>query len=214
MNHEPGGRFSWFVPIPATTGIILLATPIVEIAFQRGAFDITATLMTSQALIFYSIGLTAMALRLFITRVYYSLQDTKTPMINSAISVGFNIILNLILMQSMAHTGLALATSICTTTATLLMFYDLRKKIGSLGALSYIKCGLKAGLASVIMGIVAYVVYNGLYGLLGISKLYNLVSLLVAVGSAIIVYGILCYLFKIEEVRDIVDRAKMRIISW
>lgn len=201
------------ITIPATIGLIVLAKPIVEIAFQRGEFDTTATMMTSQALIFYSIGLVFMALRLLVTRVYYSLQDTKTPMINGAISVGFNIVLNLILVQYMEHAGLAFATSIATTIATILMFYGLKKKIGSLGTLSYIKCGLKAGLASLIMGVVAYVVYHGLYGILGASKLYNLISLLVAVGLAVIVYGVLCYIFKIEEVRDIIDKVIKRLES-
>ncbi len=201
------------ITIPATVGLIVLAKPIVEIAFQRGEFDAVATMMTSRALIFYSIGLVFMALRLLVTRVYYSLQDTKTPMINGAISVGFNIVLNLILVQYMGHAGLAFATSIATTIATILMFYGLKKKIGSLGTLSYIKCGLKAGLASAIMGIVAYVVYHGLYGILGVSKLYNLMSLLVAVGLAVIVYIVLCYIFKIEEVRDIVDKVIKRLKS-
>lgn len=199
------------ITIPATVGMIVLARPIVEIAFQRGEFDAVATMMTSQALIFYSAGLVAMALRLLITRVYYSLQDTKTPMINGVISVGLNIVLNLILVQYMGHAGLAFATSIATTIATILMFYGLKKKIGSLGTLSYIKCGLKAGLASAIMGIVAYIVYHGLYGILGVSKLYNLISLLVAVVLAAIVYGVLCYLFGIEEVRDIVDKVIKRL---
>lgn len=199
------------ITTPATIGLIVLAKPIVEIAFQRGEFDSVATIMTSQALIFYSAGLVAMALRLLITRVYYSLQDTKTPMINGVISVGLNIVLNLILVQYMGHAGLAFATSIATTIATILMFYGLKKKIGSLGTLSYIKCGLKAGLASAIMGIVAYIVYHGLYGILGVSKLYNLISLLVAVVLAAIVYGVLCYLFGIEEVRDIVDKVIKRL---
>jgi putative peptidoglycan lipid II flippase len=43
------------ITIPATVGLIVLAKPIVEIAFQRGEFDATATMMTSQALIFYSV---------------------------------------------------------------------------------------------------------------------------------------------------------------
>lgn len=199
------------ITIPATVGLILLAKPIVEIAFQRGEFDVTATMMTSQALIFYSLGLVAMALRLLITRVYYSLQDTKTPMINGAISVGFNIILNLILVQFMAHAGLAFATSIATTIATLLMFYGLKEKISSLGTKGYIITFIKSGLASLIMGVVAYVVYYGLYGTLGVSKLYNFISLLVAVGLAMIVYVVLCYIFKIEEVRDIVDKVIKRL---
>lgn len=201
------------ITIPATVGLAVLAKPIVEVAFERGAFDASATVMTSEALIFYSIGLVAMALRLLITRVYYSLQDTKTPMINGAISVGFNIVLNIILVKYMAHAGLAFATSIATIIATVLMFYELKKKIGSLGTVSYIKCGGKAMLASVIMGIIAYIVYHGIYNVLGASKLYNLISLLFAVVVGVIVYGILCYILRIREVRDVVLSVRSRIFK-
>src|SRR5699024_5701127 len=201
------------ITIPATVGMVVLSRPIVEIAFQRGEFDSTATIMTSQALIFYSVGLVSMALRLLLDRVYYSLQDTKTPMINGAISVGFNIVLSVILVQFMDHAGLALATSIATTIATLLLFYGLKRKMGSLGTISYIKYGLRVGLASAVMGVVAYVVYYGLYGLLGVSKLYNLISLLVAVGLAVIVYIVLCYILGIEEVRDTINKVKTRLLK-
>lgn len=95
------------ITVPATVGLIVLATPIVQIAFEKGAFDAKATIMTSQSLIFYSIGLVAMALNLLLTRVYYSLQDTKTPMIVGAISVVFNIVFNIILVKFMAHSGLS-----------------------------------------------------------------------------------------------------------
>ncbi|MFA7689184.1 MAG: lipid II flippase MurJ, partial [Bacilli bacterium] len=188
----------------------VLSTPIVQVAFERGAFTPNDTIMTSSALIFYSLGLVASSLRLLITRVYYSLQDTRTPVVNGAISVGLNIILSLILVQFLDHAGLAFGTSIATTIATLLMFYGLKRKIGSLGTVGYITTFVKAGLASAVMGIVAYTVYHGLYGFLGISKLYNLISLLAAVGLAVIVYGILCYTLGVAEIRDIVSKIKVR----
>ena len=200
------------ITVPATVGLIVLATPIVEIAFQRGSFDATATFMTSQALIFYSIGLVAMALRLLLNRVYYSLQDTKTPMVNGAISVAFNIALNLIFVKFMAHSGLALATSIAITTATLLLLYGLKKKIGPLGTKGYITTFIKTGLASGVMGVVAYLIYHEMYGVLGVSKLYNLISLVVAVGVGVIVYLVLCYLFGVEEVRYVVGKVRERFI--
>lgn len=127
------------------------------------------------------------------------------------VSVGIDIVLNLILVQFMGHAGLGLATSIGNTIATILLFYGLKKKIGFLGTLSYIKCELKSGLASAIMGVVAYVVYHGVYSVLGVSKLYNLVSLIVAVVLDVIVYGVLCYVFRIEEVRDLVDKVVGRL---
>lgn len=199
------------ITIPAAVGMIVLARPIIEVAFQRGEFDVRATIMTSQALIFYSVGLVFMALRLLADRVYYSLQDTKTPMINGAISVGFNIVFNLILIKFMGHSGLALATSIATAIATILLFYGLRKKIGSLGTISYVKCGLKAGLASAIMGVVAYFTYYGLSDMLEGTTLFKLISLIAAVGIAVIVYGVLCYAFRIDEVRDFADKIINRI---
>ena len=71
------------------------------------------------------------------------------------LAVGTDRILNFILVQFMGHAGLALTTSLGTTIATILVIYEFKKKIGSLGTLLYIKCGLKPGLASAIMGVVA-----------------------------------------------------------
>ena len=200
------------ITIPATVGLVILATPIVQVAFERGAFTPNDTIMTSSALIFYSLGLVASSLRLLITRVYYSLQDTKTPMINGAISVGLNIILNLILIQFMAHAGLAFATTIANTMATLLLYYNLKNKIGSLGTRRYIINFVKAGLASIVMGFIVYIVYHGLYNFLGVSKMANLISLLSAVGVGVIVYGVLCYIFGIEEVKEIIGQVKDRVM--
>lgn len=198
------------ITVPATVGLMVLATPIVEIAFQRGAFDAAATLMTSQALVFYTLGLVAMALKLLLTRVYYSLQDTKTPMVNGAISVALNVILNLILVKYMAHSGLALATSIATTVATFILLFGLKEKIGSLGTKSYITTFIKTGVASGFMGVAAYFIYHEIYRMLGVSKLYNLIALLVAIGVGIVIYGLLCYMLKIEEVREIVEKVAKR----
>jgi putative peptidoglycan lipid II flippase len=199
------------ITIPATVGLVILATPIVQVAFERGAFTPDDTIMTSSALVFYSLGLVASSLRLLITRVYYSLQDTKTPMINGAISLGLNLIFNLIFIQFMAHAGLAFATSIANTVATLLLYYELKKKIGSLGTKGYISNFIKSGFASVIMGVIVYVVYHSLFSLLGVSKLANLLSLLSAVGIGVLVYGVLCYVFGIEEVKELIGKGKERI---
>ncbi len=155
----------------------------------------------------------AFGLRDILSRAFYALQDTKTPMINGAISVAFNILLNLILIKFMAHSGLALATSISTTILTILLLYSLKKKIGSIGLKSYINCGIKSFISSVIMGLVAYLVYYGLFGVLGDSKLYNLISLIIAVGVGAIVYGILCYILGVEEVRMLVNKIKGKMIK-
>lgn len=200
------------ITIPATVGLIILSTPIVQIAFERGAFDKTATVMTSQALVFYSVGLAAMAVSTLLTRVYYSLQDTKSPMFFGVVSVTVNIILNLILIKFMAHSGLALATSIAAIIATILMLFKLKRKIGALGTVRYIKCGVKAGIASAIMGAASYAVYQGMSKTLDRGNVYSLISLLAAVGIGMVVYLILCYLFRVEEIRIVIGKVKQRLM--
>ena len=199
------------ITVPATVGLVVLSTPIIQVAFERGEFDALATDMTSPALKFYSVGLVAMAMRLLLTRVYYSLQDTKTPMINGAIAVVFNIGFNLVLVRSMGHAGLALATSIAATITSLLLLRGLRKKIGPLGIKVYTVTLLKTGLASIIMGFAAYLIYYGVYGLLGVSKIYNLLALLIAAGLGALIYGILCYLMRVEAVRYVFNKAVNKI---
>ena len=73
----------------------------------------------------------------------YSMQDTKTPMINAAIGMALNIILNITLSKYIGISGLALATSIAAVFTTILLFISLRKKIGPFGmkkiAISFLK---------------------------------------------------------------------------
>lgn len=197
--------------VPATVGLIVLSTPIVEIAFQRGQFNPRATIMTSQALMFYSIGLISMAIKSLLNMVYYSLQDTRTPMINAGISVAFNIVLNLILIKYMDHSGLALATSISTTITMLLLLFGLEKKIGPIGIKEYINTFLKIGLASGIMGLVSYLTYHGIFEKIGSWKSGNLISLLIAVGIGALLYGVLSYILGIIEIRSLVKEIKVRL---
>ncbi len=86
--------------IPATFAAIILATPVVRILFQRGAFDERSTNLTAVALVFYSVGMVGFGLRDILSKVFYSLKDTKTPMVNGMVAVVLNIILNIYLVKS------------------------------------------------------------------------------------------------------------------
>ncbi len=201
------------VIIPASFGIMILAKQIIEIAFQRGSFDLLATQMTSQALLYYSVGLAGMSVTLLLNRVYYALQDTKTPMINGAISVTINIALSLVLVKTMAHAGLALATSIATTIAASLLLYELKKKIGTLGAMGYLNILWKVVVSSGIMGVLALSIYSRIYLVLGVSKVSNFFSLLIASFVAGVVYAILCYILGVEEVRLASKKIRVKLMS-
>lgn len=194
------------ITVPATVGLVLLGEPLVYLFFQRNAFDEVATYMTSQALIFYALGLVGSSLRLMLNKVYYSFQDTKTPMINGMIAVVVNLIFNLILIKPMGHRGLALATSISATVTTIMLFINLRKKIGPIGLTNYLICFLKTLAASFIMGLVVFLIYYKLGALLPAVKLIQIIVLLASVLAGVIVYFALCIVFRVKELGLILKR--------
>ena len=185
--------------IPATIGAMVFAEEIVALLFGRGAFTAEAITMTGNALFYYSIGMIAFGLRDVLSRAFYALQDSKTPMINATIGVVLNIALNIILSRYMGIGGLALATSISAIVAVVLLFTSLRRKIGGLGLSNLVKSFTKIGLASVIMGVIARGGYNFLTQILG----QNL-ALVIIMGMAVLIYGILVYFMRIPEVDQVI----------
>ncbi|MTI71802.1 MAG: murein biosynthesis integral membrane protein MurJ [Firmicutes bacterium] len=146
--------------IPITIGAMVLSMPIVKFLFQRGEFDISSTVMTSEALFYYSIGIVGFGLRNFLSKVFYSLKDTKTPLINGVLTVFINVGLNFLLIKSMAHKGLALATSLSTIVGVLLLSLSLKRKVGSLNEKKIFKKFFMVILASIPMGVFIMYVNN------------------------------------------------------
>ena len=197
--------------IPISIGAIVLATPIVKLLFQRGEFDARATSMTAIALIMYSIGMVAFGLRDIIGKVFYALKDTKTPMINGAIAMIMNIVLNIILVKYLQLAGLALATSISAIVCIFLLFGSLKKKIGYFGQDKIIKTMIKSILSAVVMGIVTYFIYNMISNLLGVGFIKEVISLVVSVGIGAVTYAILVVLLKVEEINIITSMMKKKL---
>lgn len=197
--------------IPASIGAIALAKPIVKVLFERGAFDATATDMTAIALIFYSIGMVSFGLRDILGKVFYSLQDTKTPMVNGALAMITNIILNIILVKYMGHAGLAFATSLSAIFCIILLFRSLNKKIGNFGQKKIIKVFIKSLIASLIMGVITRWGYNMILATLGVGTIYEVMSLFISIIIGIIVYSILIMTLKIEEVTMIKEMTLSKI---
>ncbi|MEE2654997.1 MAG: murein biosynthesis integral membrane protein MurJ [Pseudomonadota bacterium] len=98
--------------IPATAALLVISQPIVNVLFERGVFNSVATVSTSQALVAYATGLPAFVLIKVLAPGFFARQDTSTPVKIAVACVFINLVLNLTLMQILAHVGIALATSI------------------------------------------------------------------------------------------------------
>ncbi len=190
--------------VPITIGIIIFAEPLVKLVFGRGAFDSQAISKTSSVMLFYSIGIVGFGLREILSRVFYSMQDTKTPMINAVIALVINIILSITLSKFLGIGGLALATSISAICCTLLLFISLRKKIGPFDIKEITVSLGKILCASLVMGLIVKFIYKLL-----LNSISGNLSLIVSIGIGALVYFVIIYFMKIDEVDDIVNAFKM-----
>ncbi|MEK7189114.1 MAG: murein biosynthesis integral membrane protein MurJ [Patescibacteria group bacterium] len=145
-----------FIAIPSSIFIILLRAHIVRLVLGAGAFDWTDTILTARTLSFFAISLFAQSLIPLIARVFYALQDTKTPVIVSALSLGLNIYLSLKLSLSMGVAGLGLGFSIASIANVLVLWLLLRHRLGDLDDLRVFAGAMRITLFSIIAGWALY----------------------------------------------------------
>jgi putative peptidoglycan lipid II flippase len=113
-------------------GLFALRYPIVQLLFQRGAFKESSTEAVVWALQFYALGLFAHAVVEIVTRTFYALHDTLTPVLIGVGAMGINVVLSLILIRSLAHGGLALANSTATILEMVGLLLLIRRRLEGL----------------------------------------------------------------------------------
>ncbi|SDB42827.1 putative peptidoglycan lipid II flippase [Desulfonatronum thiosulfatophilum] len=120
-----------FICLPAAAGLAGMSFPIIDAVFGRGAFGEEAVRATAWALVGYSSGLPAFACVRPLISAFYAMEDTRSPVLVAAICLAVNVALSLILMQYMAHVGLAVAAALSSWANVLLLGIILRRKIGA-----------------------------------------------------------------------------------
>jgi putative peptidoglycan lipid II flippase len=187
------------VMIPAALAIVILREPLISVLFLRGKFTLSDVQAVSQALIFYAPTMIAYGLRDVLNRAFYSVKDTKTPMIYSIIGVLINIILSSILYRYMSVPGLTLSSSISAVLITLMLLFEMNKKFKGIAFSSILKNLGKISIATIFMGVVVYLIKSVFVMNMTSTFIINLLILLLCAVVGIILYFVLVYLLKIEE---------------
>jgi len=117
------------VLVPSALVMVVLGKVIIHLAFQRGSFDAYSTQITSQALMFFALGLPFYGVSRIFVSAFYALQDTKTPVKIAALCLGINVVLNFVLMFPLKIGGIALASSISGLVNSGLLWIVLKKKL-------------------------------------------------------------------------------------
>ena len=143
-----------FLTIPSAIALAILAMPLVSLIFRHGRFDVYDTHMTALALQMFVMGLVPVSAGRILLQVFYSVQDTRTPVVIAAFAFAANLILSLLLMGPFGHAGLALATSLSAWLQLVLTYRWVKKeRIPDLRGDAIARSALRQILASLVMGL-------------------------------------------------------------
>ena len=199
-----------FIMLPASAGLVALSEPLTAVIFQRGRFTYDDTQRTALTLVGFAVGLFAYGTVRQVSQVFYALQDTRTPVKVSSISLAVFCLSAWFGHRAWATLGLALSVSLASFTNCTLLLWYLRRKLGGLGLRKLVSPVAKSLTASVLCAVAAHLVGRlGTWPLGGRSPL-NVVVLAAAVGVGMLVYLGLCHVLRVEALEQLVEAFRQR----
>jgi len=185
-----GLRIVFFVMLPTTALFMILAGPLVLTLFGGGKFDLNSARLTSNALFFYSIGLTAYGGTKILQSCFFALKDTVTPTKIAGLALLMNIVLNALLMFPLKIGGLALATSISGIISFFVLFILLHRRLGGFGEYKILKSFWRILAAALCMAGVCFLVNQALnFGW--------------ALFCSALTYVFFCFIFGVVELKQL-----------
>jgi putative peptidoglycan lipid II flippase len=191
-------RLVLMLAIPATAGLVILSTPIVRLVFERRSFTPEMTDMVACSLIWYGIGLVGHSVVEVVSRAFYAMHDTKTPVMVLFASMVLNMLLNIVLSRlfgalgTYPHGGLALANSVATALEMCALLYFMNKKLEGLEGRRIWDGVFRFGAATAAMVL-------GLLLWLRFVHAGTLVTVAGGLAVGIGLYFLVCILLKVEE---------------
>jgi putative peptidoglycan lipid II flippase len=200
--------------IPAMVGLVLLAHPIVSMLLERGHFGPTDTAATAAALMCYAPGLIGYSAVKIASPTFYSLGDSRTPVIASAVAVAANLALNLTLVRVLGFRGLALGTAIAAMLNATILLVWLRQRLNGLDARRNVRAIAAILVASIAMGIAVWFTQQVLESAVaGRGTLVRAFRVFTSIAAGMIVLTWAARLLRIEEFDEALDRVASRLIG-
>ena len=204
-------RVMLLLALPATIGLVLLRVPLVRVLYERGSFDAISTQMVAWALLWYALGLTGHSLVEVLSRAFYAMHDTKTPVVVGVIAMTGNILLSFAFSRLFNQIGwlplggLALANTVATAVESLALMAIMRRRLSGVGGKQILRTGALALVASTVMGsaVSAWMSWSG--------SLNKFLVLAVGMVVGVVVYAVMLWLLKVPEASAIVRQIKGRL---
>ena len=198
-----------FLTVPSAVALAIAARPFVAALLERNAFTAESTAITVAALSWYALGLPAHAALEILTRSFFALYDTRTPVVAGALAMVSYVALALLLVGRLEHVALAMALSAVTTVEAVVLFVLLRRRLPSLARTDLPASLLRTALAAAAL--VSVLVLLAVLGWLDpppvttplATLARRLGHALAVAGLGVLVYGLVAWLLGAPELRQL-----------
>jgi putative peptidoglycan lipid II flippase len=205
-------RLLAFLTVPATAGLMTLATPIVRLLFERGRFASSDTAQTAVALWLFSVGLVAYTSVKVLAPAFYALDRPRVPLMASAAAVATNLAFVLAFHRHLGFQAIALGTALGSTVNVAVLIGAFQRRVGSLRQDGLPASVVRVLVASAGMAAVTWPSARFLEGLVGTRGLNaQAITALGPVLLGLAVYGALAWLLRVGEMRDILGGLRSRL---
>jgi putative peptidoglycan lipid II flippase len=203
---EEALRLAFFLTIPATAGLVVLAPDIIGLIYEHGKFSAADTMQTAYALRAYAVGLSGYAAIKVLSPCFYALDRPRTPLKVSLLGIGVNVVLNVVLVKvfSMGHVGLAATTGILALVNFVQLACYLRREVVFGDTRMWFRYGVSVVLAAVVCGWVAGQVAVAMPERPG-SLVWNMIRVGCAIGAGGAGYLAVAYLLRVNELRHLMQ---------
>jgi putative peptidoglycan lipid II flippase len=196
--------------VPASLGLMLLRLPLVTIIYQRGLFDAASTQLVAWALLWYAAGLVGHSVVEVVSRAFYALHDTRTPVVVGIAAMSLNLGLSFLFTSLftrhgwMPHGGLALANSLATFLEMGVLLLFMRRRLAGLEGRKVLDGFIKASIAG---GVMALILWGWLWLTQGLSAwIIALGGIVIGAGS----YSLMVLFLKVPELQKVISVLKRR----
>ena len=184
----------FLLTLPSSIGLVVLGRSIIGAIYQGGKFQVYDTQQTATALSYYAIGLVGYAGLKVLSPAFYALNDARTPMIVSVISILINYFTAVALIRyaGFGHAGLAMATSAVALFGFVVLFSILRARIGGVHGRELVVGFAKVAVASAAMGGAVFLASRAMERWLGVSQMAHRADLAVSIPLGVGVFYLAC----------------------
>ncbi|PYT02263.1 MAG: murein biosynthesis integral membrane protein MurJ, partial [Acidobacteria bacterium] len=207
FRHTLAGsiRLAFLLTIPSAVGLIVLGRPIIELIYERGHFGPADTRHTAAALAFYAIGLAGYAAVRILAPAFYALNDARTPMMISLLSMATNFVMNWMLVGVLQERGLALSSSTVALMNFALLYAIMRRRVDGIEGRRTGITVAKILAASAVMGAVCWGLNNAIGRFTGVVFPARAANVFVSVTAGAGIFYLVASALRVQELKAATD---------